>query len=60
MREKTVFVTDYDFNLIDVDFTKIECMDKVVEENSHIMRPEDFEPEKEDLEEETVKKSFDW
>lgn len=60
MREKTVFVTDYDFNLIDVDFTKIECMDKVVEENSHIMRPEDFEPEKEDIEEESVKKSFDW
>lgn len=60
MREKTVFVTDYDFNLIDVDFTKIECMDKVVEENSHIMRPEDFEPEKEDLEERTEKKSFNW
>lgn len=60
MREKTVFVTDYDFNLIDVDFTKIECMDKVVEENSHIIRPEDFEPEKEDIEEEPVKKSFDW
>ena len=37
----------YDFNLIDVDFTRIECMDKVVDENSHIMRPEDFEPEKE-------------
>lgn len=60
MREKTVFVTDYDFNLINVDFTKIECMDKVVEENSHIMRPEDFEPEKEDIEEESAKKSFDW
>ena len=60
MREKTVFVTDYDFNLIDVDFTKIECMDKVVEENSHIMRPEDFEPEKEELEEDTAKKNFDW
>lgn len=58
MREETVFVTDYDFNLIDVDFTKIECMDKVVDENSHIMRPEDFEPEKEELDTETVK--FDW
>ena len=58
MREETVFVTDYDFNLIDVDFTKIECMDKVVDENSHIMRPEDFEPEKEELEKETMK--FDW
>ena len=60
MREKTIFVTDYDFNLIDVDFTKIECMDKVVEENSHIMRPEDFEPEKEELEKDPLKKNFNW
>lgn len=60
MREKTIFVTDYDFNLIDVDFTKIECMDKVVEENSHIMRPEDFEPEKEEILNENISKRFDW
>lgn len=34
MRVKDICVTDFDFNLIDIDFTKIEQMDKVVEEKS--------------------------
>lgn len=34
MQVQDLFVTDFDFNLIDIDFTKIEQMDKVVEEKS--------------------------
>jgi len=62
MREKTVFVTDFDFNLINVDFTKIECMDKVIEANSHIMKEEDFEQQNTSSEETETKTAtkFDW
>ena len=34
MEVTDLFVTDYDFKLIDIDFTKIEQMDRVVEEKS--------------------------
>lgn len=32
--EKPLFVTDFDYNLIDVDFTKIEVVEDVINENS--------------------------
>lgn len=34
MRIQDCFVTDFDFNLLQVDFTKIEAIDAVVKENS--------------------------
>lgn len=60
MRIQDLFVTDFDLNLIDIDFTQIEHVDKVVEEHSHIMKDEDFEPTVETPVEENVTVKFDW
>lgn len=63
MRIKDCFVTDFDFNLIDIDFTEIEVVDEIIQQNSKPMRDEDFreEPEIEEDEEETkVNRGFDW
>ena len=42
MRIKDCFVTDFDFNLIDIDFTEIKIVEEVVEDHSHIMSEQDF------------------
>lgn len=42
LREEALFITDYDFNLIDVDITKIESIEKMIEKNSHKITNEDF------------------
>lgn len=62
MTEQALFVTDYDFNLIDVDFTKIEMMEQRIQENSIRISPseENYEGEHEDASEPLPKKSFDW
>lgn len=58
MRIQDLFVTDFDLNLIDIDFTKIEHVDKAVDEHSHIMKDEDFEPITEEAE--PIVHKFDW
>lgn len=64
MRIKDCFVTDFDFNLIDIDFTQTEKMEQAIAENSKDIRNEDFEDpeESEKKEEEPAKKekTFDW
>lgn len=75
LREEAVFITDYDFNLIDVDITKIECVDKMVEAHSHKISAKDFEEdpeieamtqqieqyeEEEVITETSTKPKFDW
>ena len=52
-RTQDLFVTDFEFKLIDVDFTVIENVEKVVQENSIPMHevPDD-EPE--------TKDDYDW
>ena len=68
MRVRDLFVTDFDFELINVDFTKIEQMDNVVEEKSRKLEVADVDAiedkNTEDLmddEEEVVNKpKFDW
>ena len=62
MRIQDCFVTDFDFNLIDIDFTQIESVEKAIEENSKDIRSEDFTvlPESEGTEELTNKAKFDW
>lgn len=58
MRIEDCFVTDFDFNLIDIDFTKIETVEQAITENSKDIRNEDFE----EAEEEQINNSraFDW
>lgn len=34
MTERPLFVTDYDFNLIDIDFTEIEVVENIINDNS--------------------------
>lgn len=60
MRIQDCFVTDFDFNLIDIDFTKIECVEKAIEENSKDMRTEDLQPVYEEEEEIPPARKFDW
>jgi len=72
MTEKALFVTDFDFNLIDIDFTQIEQVEAKIQEHSvlesqvHDEEPEIIdttavEVESEAVEEEqVVKRSFDW
>ena len=71
MTEKALFVTDFDFNLIDIDFTQIEQVEAKIQEHSvlesqvHDTEPEIIdttavEVESEIVEEQTVKRDFDW
>lgn len=61
MTEKALFVTDYDFNLIDIDFTKIEQVEEKISEHSVLISQAKFTPEVElDDEEENAKPRFDW
>ena len=62
--EKPLFVTDFDYNLIDIDFTKIEVVEDIINENS-ILESEvhDEEVVEEDIEiteEQSNNNSFDW
>lgn len=57
MRVQDLFVTDYDFKLIDVDITKIEVAEQVIDDNSvNENMVEDTKPTQEDDE----KGKFDW
>ena len=72
MDEKALFVTDFDFNLIDIDFTQIEQVEAKIQEHSILeSQVRDVEPEIIDStavevepevieEEQTTKRSFDW
>lgn len=60
MRIHDLFITNTSFQLIDVDLTKIETVDKAIEENSVRMSDVKDEPIEELEEEITVKRSFDW
>lgn len=72
MTEKALFVTDFDFNLIDIDFTQIEQVEAKIQEHSVLeSQVHDEEPEiikevdsksiqSEVEEEQTVKRDFDW
>ena len=72
MDEEALFVTDFDFNLIDIDFTQIEQVEAKIQEHSVLeSQVHDEEPEIIDTtaveikpeaveEEQVVKRSFDW
>ena len=62
MDEEALFVTDFDFNLIDIDFTQIEQVEAKIQEHSVLVsRVEDIPVEVEDDEEqEQSKPAFDW
>ena len=60
MRIHDLFITNTSFQLIDVDLTKIETVDKAIEENSVRISDVKDEPIEELEEEITVKRSFDW
>ena len=72
MDEKALFVTDFDFNLIDIDFTQIEQVEAKIQEHSVLeSQVHDAEPEIIDTtavkiepevieEEQVVKRDFDW
>ena len=62
MDEEALFVTDFDFNLIDIDFTQIEQVEAKIQEHSVLVsRVEDTPIEiEEDDEPEQNKPSFDW
>ena len=72
MTEKALFVTDFDFNLIDIDFTQIEQVEAKIQEHSvlesqvqdeepEIIKEADSKPVRSEVEEEqTVKRDFDW
>ena len=61
MDERALFVTDYDFGLIDIDFTKIEQVEEKIKEHSVLISQVPDKPvEIQDDEEETVERKFDW
>ena len=72
MDEKALFVTDFDFNLIDIDFTQIEQVEAKIQEHSVLeSQVHDEEPEIIDTtaveiksetveEEQVIKRDFDW
>lgn len=62
MTEQALFVTDYDFNLINVDFTKIEAVEQKIQEHS-VRINEKIEDESVDMQievEESTGSEFDW
>lgn len=75
MTEEALFVTDFDFNLIDIDFTQIEQVEAKIQEHSvleshvHDEEPEIVEETEVDsklirneaaVEEQATHRSFDW
>lgn len=65
MQLKDLFVTDFDFNLINIDFTKIEQMDKVVEEKSRKLELDklediDIKEQKTEEDDEVPNRNFNW
>ena len=61
MRVKDLFVTNHNFELIDVDFTKIEVVEEKLKENSVLMSKVPAKAEEPADEEEIVaEKRFDW
>ena len=59
MTEQCLFVTNYDFELIDMDFTKIEQVEEKIKEHSVLLSQVPDSPMNEDAEEEpTDKKSW--
>lgn len=64
MDEQALFVTDFDFNLIDMDFTQIEQVEAKIQEHSILSsHVEDVPVEVEEDKEEIVEKkqvAFDW
>lgn len=50
MRIKDCFVVDFNFNLIDIDFTDIKMVENVVQEYSRPERKEDYEDVEEEIE----------
>lgn len=61
MDEEALFVTDFDFNLIDIDFTQIEQVEAKIQEHSVLAsRVEDAPVEEEDDEPVQTKAAFDW
>ena len=63
MDEKALFVTDFEFNLIDMDFTQIEQVEAKIQEHSvlstHVKDTPETVEEDEEVEE-TTKPAFDW
>ena len=61
MDEEALFVTDFDFNLIDIDFTQIEQVEAKIQEHSVLAsRVEDTPIEEDDDEPVQTKAAFDW
>lgn len=60
MDEKALFVTDYDFGLIDIDFTKIEQVEAKIKEHSVLMSQVAETPVEEQDDEEVAERKFDW
>ena len=60
MDEKALFVTDYDFGLIDIDFTKIEQVEEKIKEHSVLMSQIPDKPVEVHDEEEATERRFDW
>ena len=59
--EEALFVTDFDFNLIDIDFTQIEQVEAKIQEHSVLAsRVEDAPVEEDDDEPVQTKAAFDW
>lgn len=62
MDEEALFVTDFDFNLIDIDFTEIEQVEAKIQEHSVLASKVEDEPIVEEEQEEQEEKhvAFDW
>lgn len=61
MDEEALFVTDFDFNLIDIDFTQIEQVEAKIQEHSVLAsRVADSPVEENDDEPVQTKVAFDW
>ena len=63
MDEEALFVTDFDFNLIDIDFTQIEQVEAKIQEHSVLAsKVEDVPVEIEENDDEPVqtKATFNW
>ena len=61
MDEEALFVTDFDFNLIDIDFTQIEQVEAKIQEHSVLAsRVADSPVEENDDEPVQTKATFDW
>lgn len=61
MTEECLFVTNYDFELIDMDFTKIEQVEEKIKEHSVLItQVPDTTTEDTDEEDSLTNKKFDW